>query len=127
MKKAPALFGLSFIVMCFAYAYGTFHPSSRIVAGPLTLLAIACLIGSVISMAWEMHRLRQRSRQRDRQYRYDMREGELQLAQAIVEEGLTGDRQRKAAALMHIEQAKLRIERAKLDSLRYKPSKRKKE
>ena len=125
MKKAPIPFGLSFIVMCFAYTYGTFHPSSRIVAGPLTALAIACLIGSVTAMAREMHRFRQRSRQRDRQYRYDMREGDLQLAQAIVEEGLIGDRQRKAAALIQIEQAKLRIERAKLDSLRYKPSNRK--
>lgn len=125
MKIAPFLFGFSLFVMCSAFISGTLDPSSRVVAGPLTLLSLACLIGSVIVMAREAHRSRQRSRQCDQQYCHDMRQGELQLAQAIAEEGLRGERRAKTLALVHLKQAQMRIEQAQLDSLRYKPGKRK--
>ena len=125
MKIAPLLCGFSLFMMCSAFISGTLDPSSRVVAGPLTLLSLACLIGSVIVMVRQAHRSRQHSRHRDQQYRLDIRQGDLQLAQAIAEEGMTGERQAKTIALVRLKQSQLRIERAKLDSLRYKPSKRK--
>ena len=44
------LFGVSFLVMLAAYTVGTFYPDTRGCTGPLTVLAIALVIGSTAAI-----------------------------------------------------------------------------
>ena len=45
-----AVFTVSFIVMLAAYTVGTFYPDTRGCTGPLTVLAIALVIGSTAAI-----------------------------------------------------------------------------
>lgn len=45
-----SLFAFAFFVMLFAYTFGSLHPDSRVVTGPVTFLAIAIMIGCAIAI-----------------------------------------------------------------------------
>lgn len=89
------------------------------------LIGLATLAFSLVCWAIATRRTNRHKRAIDAHFRNDMRGGDIQLVHVITEEGLTGDQRARALALIQIEQAMLRIEQAQLDSLRYKPSNRK--